>query len=65
MAAQEPTQAAGAPRVPLGGDYWQCDPGVPLWGFADAMLTSWPSISASIRRASITWPVGYGQSTGR
>ncbi len=24
-----------APRVPLGGDYWQADPGVPLWGFAD------------------------------
>jgi microsomal dipeptidase-like Zn-dependent dipeptidase len=22
-------------RVPLGGDYWQADPGVPLWGFAD------------------------------
>ncbi len=24
-----------APRVPLGGDYWDADPGVPLWGFAD------------------------------
>src|SRR5450759_2086088 len=35
MAAQEPTPPAGAPRVPLGGDYWQVDPGVPLWGFAD------------------------------
>lgn len=23
------------PRVPLGGDYWDADPGVPLWGFAD------------------------------
>jgi microsomal dipeptidase-like Zn-dependent dipeptidase len=23
------------PRVPLGGDYWEVDPGVPLWGFAD------------------------------
>ncbi len=22
-------------RVPLGGDYWRSDPGVPLWGFAD------------------------------
>ena len=21
--------------VPLGGDYWKVDPGVPLWGFAD------------------------------
>jgi microsomal dipeptidase-like Zn-dependent dipeptidase len=25
----------GAPRVPLGGDYWQVEPDVPLWGFAD------------------------------
>ncbi|MCX6030965.1 MAG: hypothetical protein NT169_16915 [Chloroflexi bacterium] len=23
------------PRVPLGGDYWQVEPGTPLWGFAD------------------------------
>jgi microsomal dipeptidase-like Zn-dependent dipeptidase len=23
------------PRVPLGGDYWDADPGTPLWGFAD------------------------------
>jgi microsomal dipeptidase-like Zn-dependent dipeptidase len=23
------------PRVPLGGDYWQVDPGTELWGFAD------------------------------
>ena len=22
-------------RVPLGGDYWDADPGAPLWGFAD------------------------------
>ncbi len=22
-------------RVPLGGDYWQVEPAVPLWGFAD------------------------------
>jgi microsomal dipeptidase-like Zn-dependent dipeptidase len=22
-------------RVPLGGDYWKADPGVPLWGMAD------------------------------
>jgi microsomal dipeptidase-like Zn-dependent dipeptidase len=22
-------------RVPLGGDYWKADPGVPLWGIAD------------------------------
>lgn len=30
---QEPGPANA--RVPLGGDYWQADPGVPLWGFAD------------------------------
>ena len=24
-----------APRVPLGGDYWQADPGTELWGMAD------------------------------
>lgn len=23
------------PRVPLGGDYWDADPGTPLWGAAD------------------------------
>jgi microsomal dipeptidase-like Zn-dependent dipeptidase len=23
------------PRVPLGGDYWEADAGVPLWGMAD------------------------------
>ena len=30
-------QSSGAPtpRVPLGGDYWQVDPGTELWGFAD------------------------------
>jgi hypothetical protein len=28
-------QPAATPRVPLGGDYWEADPGVPLWGFAD------------------------------
>jgi microsomal dipeptidase-like Zn-dependent dipeptidase len=27
--------AQESPRVPLGGDYWKADPGVPLWGFAD------------------------------
>jgi microsomal dipeptidase-like Zn-dependent dipeptidase len=32
--AKEPRPEA-APRVPLGGDYWDVDPGVPLWGFAD------------------------------
>jgi microsomal dipeptidase-like Zn-dependent dipeptidase len=26
---------ASTPRVPLGGDYWQVDPGTELWGFAD------------------------------
>lgn len=26
---------AAAPRVPLGGDYWQVEPGTELWGFAD------------------------------
>jgi microsomal dipeptidase-like Zn-dependent dipeptidase len=34
MSAQVP-QPEPAPRVPLGGDYWQADPEVPLWGFAD------------------------------
>jgi microsomal dipeptidase-like Zn-dependent dipeptidase len=28
-------QSQAAPRVPLGGDYWHSDPGVPLWGIAD------------------------------
>jgi microsomal dipeptidase-like Zn-dependent dipeptidase len=31
----QPSTSDSAPRVPLGGDYWQVDPGVPLWGFAD------------------------------
>jgi len=26
---------SAALRVPLGGDYWQSDPGAPLWGLAD------------------------------
>lgn len=26
---------ASTPRVPLGGDYWQADPGTDLWGMAD------------------------------
>jgi microsomal dipeptidase-like Zn-dependent dipeptidase len=34
MSANEP-QSEATPRVPLGGDYWEADPGVPLWGFAD------------------------------
>ncbi len=34
MSAKEP-QSEMTPRVPLGGDYWEVDPGVPLWGFAD------------------------------
>ena len=29
------TPASGAPRVPLGGDYWKGEPGPGLWGFAD------------------------------
>jgi microsomal dipeptidase-like Zn-dependent dipeptidase len=34
MNAQE-SQPETTPRVPLGGDYWEADPGAPLWGFAD------------------------------
>jgi microsomal dipeptidase-like Zn-dependent dipeptidase len=34
MSTQE-TQPEATPRVPLGGDYWQADPGTELWGFAD------------------------------
>jgi microsomal dipeptidase-like Zn-dependent dipeptidase len=34
MTTKEPLSVS-APRVPLGGDYWQADPGTPLWGFAD------------------------------
>jgi len=29
------TRPAAALRVLLGGDYWEADPGAPLWGFAD------------------------------
>src|SRR4030043_1514858 len=28
-------QEEKTPKVPLGGDYWEADPGTPLWGFAD------------------------------
>ncbi|HVP21852.1 MAG TPA: membrane dipeptidase, partial [Anaerolineaceae bacterium] len=28
-------QTQETPRVPLGGDYWDVEPGAPLWGFAD------------------------------
>lgn len=28
-------ESKSTPRVPLGGDYWDADPGVPLWGYAD------------------------------
>ena len=31
----QPSQQESNPRVELGGDYWETDPGVPLWGFAD------------------------------
>ncbi len=31
----QPLANNAGPRVPLGGDYWQVEPGVPLWGFAD------------------------------
>jgi len=34
MAAGD-TLSAASPRVPLGGDYWEADPGTALWGFAD------------------------------
>jgi microsomal dipeptidase-like Zn-dependent dipeptidase len=30
-----PAPGVSTPRVPLGGDYWQVDPGTELWGFAD------------------------------
>ena len=33
--SEEERPSAQTPRVPLGGDYWEADPGVPLWGFAD------------------------------
>lgn len=32
---EQDSAAAPTPRVPLGGDYWQVDPGTELWGFAD------------------------------
>jgi microsomal dipeptidase-like Zn-dependent dipeptidase len=32
---QAARQPADAPRVPLGGDYWQAEPAAPLWGLAD------------------------------
>jgi microsomal dipeptidase-like Zn-dependent dipeptidase len=32
---QKDNQPEPSPRVPLGGDYWDADPGTPLWGFAD------------------------------
>ncbi len=34
MTENEPTPEL-TPRVPLGGDYWEADPGAPLWGMAD------------------------------
>ncbi len=33
--SEEERPSAQPPRVPLGGDYWEADPGVPLWGCAD------------------------------
>ncbi|HTP02192.1 MAG TPA: membrane dipeptidase [Anaerolineales bacterium] len=29
------SSSSQAPRVPLGGDYWEAEPAAPLWGFAD------------------------------
>ncbi len=34
MSANKP-RSTSSHRVPLGGDYWEADPGTPLWGFAD------------------------------
>ncbi len=34
MSSDQPS-GTPEPRVPLGGDYWQVDPGTELWGFAD------------------------------
>ncbi len=34
MSANKP-RSTSSPRVPLGGDYWEADPGTALWGFAD------------------------------
>jgi microsomal dipeptidase-like Zn-dependent dipeptidase len=33
--SQSSTPTPRAQRVPLGGDYWQVEPGTELWGFAD------------------------------
>ncbi len=33
--SEKEIQDEKTPKVPLGGDYWEADPGVPLWGFAD------------------------------
>ena len=35
MGDKNSSAAPRAPRVPLGGDYWQAEPGTELWGFAD------------------------------
>ena len=35
MENAEHSQPAAAPRVPLGGDYWEAEPTTPLWGYAD------------------------------
>ena len=33
--ARNNKHSTNSPRVPLGGDYWESDPGTDLWGFAD------------------------------
>ena len=33
--ARNNIRSTNSPRVPLGGDYWEADPGTDLWGFAD------------------------------
>lgn len=33
--ARNNKHSTNSPRVPLGGDYWEADPGTNLWGFAD------------------------------
>ena len=35
MSAKLSSLEPKAPRVPLGGDYWDAEPTAPLWGFAD------------------------------
>ena len=35
MSAEQQSSQQEAPRVPLGGDYWDAEPTAPLWGFAD------------------------------